>query len=81
MNTPGLEPPLRSLRNSNRRLKKDGTVTAGNASGINDGAAAVLLMSEAAAKARGLEPLAYVRAVASAGVDPRIMGIGQRSDT
>ncbi len=57
-------------------FKKDGTVTAGNASGINDGAAAVLLMSEAAAKARGLEPLAYVRAVASAGVDPRIMGIG-----
>ena len=57
-------------------FKKDGTVTAGNASGINDGAAALLLMTEEGAKARGLVPLAYLRGTASAGVDPRIMGIG-----
>ena len=57
-------------------FKKDGTVTAGNASGINDGAAALLLMTEEGAKARGLVPLAYLRGAASAGVDPRIMGIG-----
>ncbi|MCY4604901.1 MAG: thiolase family protein, partial [Gemmatimonadetes bacterium] len=57
-------------------FKKDGTVTAGNASGINDGAAALLLMTAEGAKARGLVPLAYLRGTASAGVDPRIMGIG-----
>ena len=57
-------------------FKKEGTVTAGNASGINDGAAALLLMSEEAAKERGLVPLAHIRGIASAGVDPRIMGIG-----
>ena len=55
---------------------KDGTVTAGNASGINDGAAALLLMTAEGAQARGLVPLAYLRGTASAGVDPRIMGIG-----
>jgi acetyl-CoA C-acetyltransferase len=53
-----------------------GTVTAGNASGINDGAAAVLVMSESRAKALGLKPLACVAAYASAGVDPSIMGTG-----
>ena len=57
-------------------FKEEGTVTAGNASGINDGAAATLLMSEDGARARGLQPLACVRAAASAGVDPRVMGIG-----
>lgn len=57
-------------------FKKDGTVTAGNASGINDGAAALLLMRESDALAAGLQPLAYMRAAASAGVDPKIMGIG-----
>ncbi len=57
-------------------FKKDGTVTPGNASGINDGAAALLLMTEEGARARGLTPLAYVRGTASAGVDPRVMGIG-----
>src|SRR4249919_2660888 len=57
-------------------FEKDGTVTAGNASGINDGAAAVVLMSDAAAKARGLKPLARIRGWASAGVDPSIMGMG-----
>jgi acetyl-CoA C-acetyltransferase len=53
-----------------------GTVTAGNASGINDGAAAVVVMSEARAEALKLEPLAVIRGAASAGVDPAIMGMG-----
>ena len=55
---------------------KDGTVTAGNASGINDGAAAVILMSAKDAKARGIEPLARIVSWAQAGVDPAIMGTG-----
>jgi 3-oxoadipyl-CoA thiolase len=55
---------------------KDGTVTAGNSSGINDGAAAVLLASEEAVKKYGLKPMAKVLAMAVAGVDPAIMGIG-----
>jgi acetyl-CoA C-acetyltransferase len=55
---------------------KDGTVTAGNASGINDGAAAVILMTEAEAEKRGLEPLARIVSWAHAGVDPAIMGTG-----
>jgi len=55
---------------------KEGTVTAGNASGINDGAAAVMLMTAAKAKELGLKPLATIKAAASAGVDPTIMGIG-----
>ncbi len=57
-------------------FSKEGTVTAGNASGINDGAAAVLLMSEAEAGKRGLKPLARIAAYATAGVDPAIMGVG-----
>ena len=55
---------------------KDGTVTAGNSSGINDGAAAMLLASEEAVKKYGLKPLAKIIAMAVAGVDPAIMGIG-----
>ncbi|HEV2301933.1 MAG TPA: acetyl-CoA C-acetyltransferase [Stellaceae bacterium] len=55
---------------------KNGTVTAGNASGINDGAAAVVLMTAAAAQQRGLEPLARIVSWATAGVDPAIMGTG-----
>ncbi|MGH6846336.1 MAG: acetyl-CoA C-acetyltransferase [Methylocella sp.] len=55
---------------------KDGTVTAGNASGINDGAAAVVLMSAKDADARGLTPLARIASWATAGVDPAIMGTG-----
>jgi acetyl-CoA C-acetyltransferase len=55
---------------------KQGTVTAGNASGINDGAAAVLVMSEAKARELGLAPLARIKAFASAGVDPKVMGMG-----
>lgn len=55
---------------------KEGSVTAGNASGINDGAAAVMLMTAEKAKLLGLKPMAVIRAAASAGVDPTIMGIG-----
>lgn len=54
----------------------DGSVTAGNASGINDGSAATVVVSEEFAKEHGLKPLAYIRGYASAGVEPRIMGIG-----
>src|ERR1700722_8763504 len=55
---------------------KDGTVTAGNASGLNDGAAAVMMMSARKAEELGLKPLARIRAYSSAGVDPKIMGMG-----
>jgi acetyl-CoA C-acetyltransferase len=57
-------------------IKENGTVTAGNASGINDAAAAVVLMEAGAAKARGVKPLARLVAYAHAGVDPKYMGIG-----
>ena len=57
-------------------FKKDGTVSAGNASGINDGAAAVMVMSFAKAKELGLKPMARIVSYASAGVDPAIMGTG-----
>src|SRR5690606_13797166 len=57
-------------------FQEGGTVTAGNASTINDGAAALVLMSEEEAERRGVEPLGYLVASAVCGVDPRIMGIG-----
>lgn len=57
-------------------FKPDGTVTAGNASGINDGAAALVLMSAEEAKKRGLTPLATIKSWATVGVDPAVMGIG-----
>jgi acetyl-CoA C-acetyltransferase len=57
-------------------FSKDGTVTAGNASGINDGAAALVVMSASEAKRRGLTPLARIASFATAGVDPSIMGTG-----
>lgn len=57
-------------------FKKDGTVTAGNASGINDGAAALIIMKESKAKELNLEPLAYLEGFASAGVEPVYMGMG-----
>ena len=57
-------------------FKKDGSVTAGNASGINDGAAAVVLMSEDKAKELGITPLATLKAYGAGGVDPSVMGIG-----
>ncbi|MCU7933812.1 MAG: acetyl-CoA C-acetyltransferase [Candidatus Thiodiazotropha sp. (ex Dulcina madagascariensis)] len=57
-------------------FSKDGSVTAGNASGLNDGAAAVMVMSESKAKALGLTPMARIVAFSSAGVDPSVMGTG-----
>ena len=57
-------------------FRKDGTVTAGNSSGLNDGAAAVVVASEEKAKELGIEPLGVFRGSAVAGVDPRVMGIG-----
>ncbi|KVE32974.1 acetyl-CoA C-acetyltransferase [Burkholderia sp. TSV86] len=65
-----------SLAGLKPAFAKDGTVTAANASGINDGAAAVLVMSAQKADALGLKPLARIKAYANAGVDPSVMGIG-----
>jgi acetyl-CoA acyltransferase len=62
-------------------VRKDGTVTAGNASGVNDGSAALIVASEEAVRKFGLEPLARILGGASAGVPPRIMGIGPAPST
>jgi acetyl-CoA C-acetyltransferase len=70
-----------SLGKLKAAFKKDGSVTAGNASSLNDGAAAVILMSAEKAKALGLPVLAKIAAYANAGVDPAIMGIGPVSAT
>jgi len=67
---------VESLGGLRPAFKPDGTVTAGNASGINDGAAALVLMSADEAKKRGLTPLATIKSWATAGVDPAIMGTG-----
>ena len=67
---------LEGLQKLRPIVRAGGSITAGNASGINDGACAVLLASAAAAKAHGLEPMARIVAWAVAGVEPRIMGIG-----
>ncbi|MHC1547601.1 acetyl-CoA C-acetyltransferase [Phyllobacterium sp. K27] len=67
---------LDSLAKLRPAFDKEGTVTAGNASGLNDGAAAVVLMSEEEAKRRGIKPLARIVSWATAGVDPAIMGTG-----
>lgn len=67
---------LEKLATLKPAFAKDGTVTAGNSSGINDGAAAMLLASEDAIRKYGLKPLARVMSMATAGVDPAIMGIG-----
>jgi acetyl-CoA C-acetyltransferase len=67
---------LESMQKLKPAFDKEGTVTAGNASGINDGAAAALLMTEAEASRRGIAPLARVVSWATAGVDPKIMGTG-----
>jgi acetyl-CoA C-acetyltransferase len=67
---------LQGLSGLKPAFAKDGSVTAANSSGINDGAAAVLVMSAARASALGLEPLARIRAYASAGLDPAYMGLG-----
>ena len=68
--------PIDKLAQLKPAFIKDGTVTAGNSSGINDGAAAMLLASEAAVKKYGLQPIAKIKSMAVAGVDPSIMGIG-----
>lgn len=65
-----------SLAKLRPAFKKDGTVTAGNASGINDGAAALLVMSADKAKELGLKPMVKIVSYAAAGVDPRVMGLG-----
>jgi len=65
-----------SLAKLRPAFKKDGMVTAGNSSGLNDGGAAVVVMSGKKAKELGLKPIATIRSYASAGVDPRVMGLG-----
>lgn len=67
---------VESLAGLRPAFSKDGTVTAGNASGLNDGAAAVVMMSAKKASELGLKPLARIRAYSSAGIDPKIMGMG-----
>jgi acetyl-CoA C-acetyltransferase len=71
-----METSLEKMAQLPPAFKKDGTVTAGNASGINDAAAAVVLMSEGKAKELGLNPMAYISCYASGGVDPAYMGLG-----
>lgn len=70
------ETSLEKLTNLRPAFKKDGSVTAGNASGINDGCAMLILMSETKVTELGLEPLAYIEAAASSGIDPAYMGLG-----
>ena len=71
-----METNMEKMANLRPAFKKDGTVTAGNASGINDAAAALLLMSDEKARDLGLKPLVRIKAYASAGVDPAYMGLG-----
>ncbi len=71
-----METDMEKMARLRPAFKKDGTVTAGNASGINDGAAAVLLMSAEKAGQLGLEPIVKIKAFASGGVDPAYMGLG-----
>ena len=73
---PRADTSLESLAKLKPIVREDGTVTAGNASGVNDGACALLLASEAAAKRHNLTPRARIVGMATAGVPPRIMGIG-----
>ncbi len=68
--------PLAKLAELKPAFKKGGTVTAGNASGVNDGAAVILLASESAVKKFGLQPIAKIKSMAVAGIDPAIMGVG-----
>lgn len=73
---PRAEATAEALAKLKPAFSADGTVTAGNSSGINDGAAAVLVMAESKAKELGLQPLARIRSYASAGVSPALMGLG-----
>lgn len=75
------ETTLDALTKLRAFVRADGTITAGNASGVNDGAAALVLASEAAAKRHGFTPKARVVAMVNAGVEPRIMGIGPEPAT
>lgn len=71
-----MDTTLEKMAKLSPAFRKDGTVTAGNASGINDGAAAVLMMSAEKAKALGLTPIIKIKAFASGGLDPAYMGLG-----
>ncbi len=73
---PRSDTTIEALAKLRPAFKPDGSVTAGNASGINDGAAALVVMSRQRAESQGLKPLATVRSYAAAGVEPRIMGMG-----
>ncbi|GAC1466834.1 MAG: acetyl-CoA C-acetyltransferase [Ktedonobacteraceae bacterium] len=73
---PRAETSAEGLAKLRPAFKKDGMVTAGNSSGLNDGGAAVVVMSRSKAQALGLKPLATIRSSASAGVDPQVMGLG-----
>jgi acetyl-CoA C-acetyltransferase len=73
---PRADVTLEKLAAMKPAFKKDGTVTAGNASGVNDGAAALVLMTAEKAKELGIKPLAKMVATANAGVEPEVMGIG-----
>jgi acetyl-CoA C-acetyltransferase len=73
---PRADASLESMAKLRTVFKKDGSITAGNASGINDAAAAVVLMEKQAASAKGLKPMARLVSYALAGVDPKYMGIG-----
>lgn len=73
---PKMNASIEKLQKLRPAFKKDGTVTAGNASGINDGAAAVLLMSKEKAQELGVEVLCTIKSYGSAGLDPKIMGYG-----
>ena len=75
------ETTLEALAKLRPIVRADGTITAGNASGVNDGAAALIVASEAAAKQHGFTPKARVVAMVNAGVEPRIMGIGPEPAT
>ncbi len=73
---PRRDTTLEQLGKLKPAFKEGGSITAGNSSSLNDGAAAVLVVSAEYARAHGLEPLARVRSMATAGVPPRVMGIG-----
>jgi acetyl-CoA acetyltransferase family protein len=73
---PRRDTSMEALARLKPAFRKDGTVTAGNSSGLNDGAAALLLMSDTKAQELGLQPIARIVAAAAAGVSPRIMGLG-----
>ena len=76
MNIPKLTPVLESLRKLRPAFKSGGTVTAGNASGLNDGGSALIMMAEETASRLDIKPLARVVASAPGSVEPRIMGMG-----